>query len=219
MISPIIRLAIIDRDRMLLDSFTYTVRAHSSMNLVHASTSEVNTADSLLHAQPDVILIDGQRSDCDPFEQAFQWSSQGLGCKIIFGVDNATSAVAQQVITSKAAGCLLKTEPMNVVLNSVQRAMGGEFVYSQAFIGLIQWDPNLRRRSAKPDSGIGALTPQQFRVLRHLALGLSVKETARAMSLSHKAVDNHKYRLMHKLDIHDRVELARFAIREGLVSA
>lgn len=108
---------------------------------------------------------------------------------------------------------------MNVVLNAIQTVVTGEFVYSQAFVGLFQWDPNLRQRLAKHDSGVGALTPQQFRVLRHLAVGLSVKETARAMSLSHKAVDNHKYRLMHKLDIHDRVELARFAIREGLVSA
>ena len=38
------------------------------------------------------------------------------------------------------------------------------------------------------------------------------------MDVSYKTADNQKVSLMRKLDIHDRVELARFAIREGLVS-
>ena len=60
------------------------------------------------------------------------------------------------------------------------------------------------------------LTARQVEVLRHLAQGQSVKEVAKLMHLSQKSVDSHKYRIMHKLAIHDRVELARYAIREGL---
>ena len=37
------------------------------------------------------------------------------------------------------------------------------------------------------------------------------------MLLSVKSIDNHKYRIMQKLGIRDRVELARYAIREGLI--
>jgi len=56
-------------------------------------------------------------------------------------------------------------------------------------------------------------------VLRHLAYGLSVKDVARKMHISVKSVDSHKYRIMQSLGIHDRVDLARYAIREGLVCA
>ena len=54
-------------------------------------------------------------------------------------------------------------------------------------------------------------------VLRYIAAGLSKKEIADKMHLSVKTVQNHADRMMQKIDIHDRVELARFAIREGLI--
>ena len=53
--------------------------------------------------------------------------------------------------------------------------------------------------------------------MTYLGKGLAKKEIARLMGLSVKTVDQHCTHLMLKLDIHDRVELALFAIREGLV--
>lgn len=76
--------------------------------------------------------------------------------------------------------------------------------------------PTLRCVSTHP-AELTLLTSRQLEVLRHLARGDSVKEIARQMHLSQKSVDSHKYRIMSKLGIHDRVELARFAIREGLM--
>ena len=61
------------------------------------------------------------------------------------------------------------------------------------------------------------LTPRELEVLSYLAKGLAKKEIARVTDLSVKTVEQHCTHLMQKLDIHDRVELARFAIREGLV--
>jgi two-component system response regulator NreC len=54
-------------------------------------------------------------------------------------------------------------------------------------------------------------------VLKLLADGLTVKEIASNLRLSTKTVDVHKYNLMRKLDIHDRSELIKFAIRENLI--
>ena len=62
------------------------------------------------------------------------------------------------------------------------------------------------------------LTARQREVLRHIAYGLSKKEISRLMHVSLNTVDKHTSNLMSKLDIHDRVELARFAIREGIAT-
>ncbi|MDP6954623.1 MAG: LuxR C-terminal-related transcriptional regulator [Planctomycetota bacterium] len=48
---------------------------------------------------------------------------------------------------------------------------------------------------------------------------MSKKQVDATMHLSQKTIDNHTCRIMNKLDIHDREELARFAIREGLAEA
>jgi DNA-binding NarL/FixJ family response regulator len=69
----------------------------------------------------------------------------------------------------------------------------------------------------RSESALSQLTNRQLEVLRHLARGESVKEVAKSLQLSQKSVDSHKYRIMHKLGIHDRVKLTRYAIREGLM--
>ena len=60
---------------------------------------------------------------------------------------------------------------------------------------------------------------RQVEVLRYIARGLSKKEIASLMHVSVKTVEKHTDALMSKLNIHDRVELARYAIREGLAEA
>lgn len=74
-------------------------------------------------------------------------------------------------------------------------------------------------RMAAGKRGRTGLSLRQKEVLRYLALGHTVKEVAAIMHLSVKSVDSHKYRIMKKLDLHDRVHLARYAIREGLLEA
>lgn len=64
-----------------------------------------------------------------------------------------------------------------------------------------------------------SLTPRELDVLRFLAQGFSKKRIAETLHLSVKTVDNHSTSIMSKLNIHNRVDLARYAIREGLATA
>ena len=89
-----------------------------------------------------------------------------------------------------------------------------------------------RRRSEAASSSTAmafALTTKFIRVLtslpnvssKYLAISLAgwrKKKVARILSISVKTVGSHTTHIMEKLDIHDRVELARFAVREGLVT-
>lgn len=73
--------------------------------------------------------------------------------------------------------------------------------------------------SRRPEqSRIASLTAREREVLRHLAGGQTKREIAEVMHLSPKTIDNHATAIMTKLNIHNRVGLARFAIREGIVS-
>ena len=63
------------------------------------------------------------------------------------------------------------------------------------------------------------LSNRELEIIRYLATGLSKKDIATTMHVSVKTVNAHTANLMNKLDIHDRVDLTRFAIREGIVSA
>lgn len=70
------------------------------------------------------------------------------------------------------------------------------------------------------DGGISTncLTRRQLEILRFLAMGDSVREVAKKLHLAPKSVEGHKYRIMKRLGIHNRVHLCRFAIRNGVIS-
>ena len=61
------------------------------------------------------------------------------------------------------------------------------------------------------------LTTREREILKLLADGLSIKEVAVKLSISGKTADVHKSNLMRKLDIHDRTELVKYAIRNKLI--
>jgi DNA-binding NarL/FixJ family response regulator len=72
---------------------------------------------------------------------------------------------------------------------------------------------------AAAQSRCASLTAREREVLRYLAGGQTKREIAESMHLSPKTIDNHATAIMSKLNIHNRVGLARFAIREGILNA
>jgi len=73
---------------------------------------------------------------------------------------------------------------------------------------------------AREQAIVGAVvrsTPRELQVLPYIARGYTNHQVAGIVHLSPKTVDVHRTHIMTKLGIHDRVTLARFAIREGLI--
>ena len=126
------------------------------------------------------------------------------------------------VRASKAGvrGYALKSDTIGELRRTMKDALAGRIVFSRGV------RKRLLARAGGRHSGGGHtptrledLTEREIQVLTYIAQGLSVKETAAVMKLSPKTVDAHKMSVMGKLDIHDRVLLAHYAIREGLVPA
>ena len=74
------------------------------------------------------------------------------------------------------------------------------------------------RAISSPDAGppTPSLTERETEVLRHVAKGLTAKQIADRLSLSHRTVENHVQATFRKLQVANRVELARYAIEHGL---
>ncbi len=76
----------------------------------------------------------------------------------------------------------------------------------------------LRYHPAHTGNPLQLLTPRETELLTLLAQGLTLKQCSQRMNISVNTVDNHKTRLMRKLGVHKSVELARLAVREGLIA-
>lgn len=186
-----------------------------------AVVAEVATADEAvveaLNLKPDIVLLDIEMPGQHSFEAAGTIRSRLPETRIIFLSGFHHDRYIEQAIAIQAAGYLTKSEPPKRLVEAIRTVMAGGICYSPEIQARIIIDPqNHHRLSPTGLTRAATLTDREVSVLRYIARGLSKKEIAQQMSVTPSAVDRHCTRLMTKLDIHDRVDLTKFAIREGL---
>ncbi len=101
----------------------------------------------------------------------------------------------------------------------MERTAAGQAVFGPELAGLVLGRVPAPRAGGPPDPGGGpAITPRETEVLRLVAKGLTAKRIAERLDLSHRTVENHVQNVLRKLALTNRVELARYAIEQGLDS-
>ncbi len=155
-------------------------------------------------------------------EKYRKWSIEGLithirtwdrsSC-IIVCVTKDTLAPLADVRKANPEGIINLDDPLEEINNGFHHVIKGQTYYSKSIEH--RTHPSSTDGMKKKDHN--GLTPRQQEVLCKLAEGYTVKQIAEMMQLSAKSVDSHKYRIMKKLNLNDRVRLARFAIREGMI--
>ncbi|GGL22652.1 response regulator transcription factor [Phycicoccus endophyticus] len=125
-------------------------------------------------------------------------------------------------IKAGATGYLVKSAAPEEILEAVLATGRGEAVFTPGLAGLVLGE--YRRMGAaqgaqgrpEGDGPIPALTPRETEILRLVATGMSSKEIAAQLVVSHRTVQNHVQNTLGKLHLHNRVELVRFALAHGL---
>jgi len=183
----------------------------------------VGDADAALTAtvekQPDVLLMDIDMPGLFCFDAARTITQRCPKTAIIFLSAHFHDRYVEQALAVRAAGYITKSEPLDTVVKAIRAVAAGGSYFSPEVQSRIVVDSTGARLAQQRQSRVSTLTPRELEVLRYIARGLSQKEIAQIMHLSAKTVHRHGINLMEKLDIHDRVELTRFAIREGLAEA
>jgi DNA-binding NarL/FixJ family response regulator len=169
-----------------------------------------------MQLHPDVVVADIEQPGRSIFDMFVALRKNKIPSKFVVLSAYCNSAFIEQALRTRVDGYLLKTESFESLCNKLERVMRGERVFSQQIADLVEIDPQGGYR-LKVTSKIERLSDRQIDVVRLLARGYSVKEIAKEMHLSAKTVDSHKYRVMKMLDLHDRLELARFARDAGIV--
>ncbi|MBD0690144.1 response regulator transcription factor [Streptomyces sp. CBMA123] len=123
-----------------------------------------------------------------------------------------------EAVKSGATGYLVKSAGREELLDAVRRTAVGDAVFTPGLAGLVLGE--FRRLAAEPAPAsapaVPQLTTRETEVLRLVAKGLSYRQIADRLVLSHRTVQNHVQNTLGKLQLHNRVELVRYAIEQGL---
>lgn len=130
-----------------------------------------------------------------------------------------TRWMVKMAIEGNVSGFLLTNERPKGIAEKLRRIHSGERCFSDAIEREIERNPKTGRIKLRNPCPVSELSERELAVIRFLVEGLSVKQVAERMDVTYKAIDSVKFRVMQRLGLNNRVELARFAIREGLAAA
>jgi DNA-binding NarL/FixJ family response regulator len=183
----------------------------------------VGTADEAITAaietSPDVILLDIDMPGIISFDAVRTISAFNPATRVVFLSGYVRDSFLDQALAVQARGYLTKWEPPDTIVAAVLEVASGGTYYSGAVRARLAARSGGTTPTAGPRSRTSDLTSRELQVLTYIARGLPKKEIGRIMHVSIKTVEAHAQRVMNKLGVHDRVQLARLAIREGLVNA
>lgn len=166
--------------------------------------------------QPDVVLMDMQLPDGSGAEATAVVLAGSPSSKVLVLSASDERDDVLEAVKAGASGYLVKSSSKQELLAAVRATADGQAVFTPGLAGLILGE--YRRISSNPEKSDAApkLTDRETEVLRYVAKGLSAKQIARKLSLSHRTVENHVQATLRKLQLGNRVELTRYAIEHGL---
>ena len=167
--------------------------------------------------RPQVVLADLNMPDGNGVEATASIISALPDTKVLILSASGEQDDVLEAVKAGATGYLVKSASRAELLDAVARTAAGDPVFTPGLAGLVLGE--FRRMSsapAAPQDGTPKLTERETEVLRLVAKGLSYKDIAARLVLSHRTVQNHVQNTLGKLQLHNRVELARYAISAGL---
>jgi DNA-binding NarL/FixJ family response regulator len=166
-------------------------------------------------AAPDVVVLDLQLPDLSGVEVIGGLTTAVPGARVLVLSASGEHQDVLDAVKAGAAGYLVKSAGRDEFLDAVRRTGEGDAVFTPGLAGLVLGEfRRLATTPAKDDSP--KLTDRETEVLRLVAKGLSYKQIAERLVLSPRTVQNHVQNTLGKLQLHNRVELVRYAIEQGL---
>jgi len=168
--------------------------------------------------RPRVVVLDLQIPAPTGVEVTARLVKDDPSVRVLILSASGEQADVLEAVKAGSTGYLVKSASRTELLSAVARVAEGDTVFTPGLAGLVLGE--YRRLSDTPGSSANPDTPRlterETEVLRLVAKGLSYKQIAARLFLSHRTVQNHVQNTLRKLQLHNRVQLVRYAIEQGL---
>lgn len=181
---------------------------------------EVDTASAAVQMavseMPDVILMDIHLPDMTGIEAAKIIKEKSPKIAIVALTINEDEAYFFRMLEAGASGYVPKRAAPEELLTAIRVAAEGE-VYIYPSLAKLLVKDFLHQQETGEVHNPGDLTDRETELLAHLADGATNSEIADTLHISPKTVARHRENIMRKLDLRNRTELVKYAIRKGII--
>lgn len=166
---------------------------------------------------PDVVLMDIEMPGMNGIEAARQIKAQSPRTAVLALTMYEDDQYFFEMLRAGASGYVPKRAAPDELVSAIRAVSRGEVFLYPSLAGRLVQDYLRRGPAGEGEPPGDELTPREQEVLTLIAQGFSNNEIADQLVISAKTVDRHRENIMRKLNLHNRVDLVKYALRKGLI--
>ncbi len=210
-----IRVMVVDDHPMWRDAVERDLVA-AGMDVVAVAADGRQALARFPAARPQVVVLDLQIPGPNGVEVTAEVLKQDPSARVLILSASGEQDDVLEAVKAGATGYLVKSASRAELLDAVRRVARGDSVFTPGLAGLVLGEFRRLSEPATSTPGHPELTERETEILKMVAKGMSYKQIAERLVLSHRTVQNHVQNTLRKLQMHNRVELTRYAIEQGL---
>jgi DNA-binding NarL/FixJ family response regulator len=209
-----IKVLIVDDHTILREGIASLLASSDDIEVVGQAADGREAVEKAREVIPDVVLMDIAMPLMDGLEATHRIRSDNPSVKVIILTQYERRDYVLSSLKAGASGCVLKKAMVSELVSAI-RAAHAEDVFLDPSVAKIMIEEYLRHVEQNP---YDRLSRREREVLKLVAEGRGNREIAELLGVSVKTVLGHRTNAMEKLDIHNRTDLIKYAIRSGLIS-
>ena len=211
-----IRVVVADDQELVREGLVMILSAQSDIEVVGEAADGVDAVTMARQLQPDVILMDVRMPRLDGIDATRRVLAAVPECRVLvlttFDVDEAVIGA----LRAGASGFLLKDAPRRSLIAAVRAVAEGDVLLAADVMRRLVADHLPAGPTVESRAVLARLTPREAEVLRAVAQGMSNAEIAASLGLGEATIKTHVAKLLEKLGLRDRVQLAVLAHTTGI---
>ncbi len=209
-----IRVLIVDDQQLVRSGFRLLLDAEDGIEIVGEASTGVEAVAAVEVLKPDVVMMDIRMPDMDGLEATKAIVQRHPDSRILALTTFDDEPTVRGMLGAGASGFLLKDTNPGQLIDAIHVIHRGDALLSPSITRMLLSDISA---AGSDTQSLSALTERELEVLVEVGRGLSNAEIAVALSMSPLTAKTHVSRLLRKLQLRDRVQLAIAAYEAGLI--
>lgn len=213
-----IRVLLVDDHTIVREGISTLLELSPEIEVVGEAANGQEALDLIRKLKLDVVLMDLAMPVMGGLEATRSICREFPEIKVLVLTQYEDKEHVFAILEAGARGFLNKSAASSELVSAIRSVYRGDSYLSPSATKYLIEDYQLEANIKKSRDPYEQLTAREKEVLRLLAEGHTAKEIAAMLVISPKTVDSHKTRFMAKLDLHNRAELIKYALRKKIIS-
>lgn len=209
-----LRIFLADDHTVMREGLKSLVNAQADMEVIGEADNGRTALQKAKELQPDVVIMDVSMPELNGIKVTEQLKRTCQRIKVLVLTAHDESGYLRQLLQVGASGYLLKKAAAEELINAIRAVAAGGVYLDPTLAGKVVGGYVGSRRLRGTTQG-NDLSEREAEVLRLVAWGYTNKEIGSYLTISVKTVETHKANILEKLDLRSRVEMVRYALRQG----